>query len=95
MDNSQLIDFLSNLFNNNNLVTGPENPNKKNILVVVDNSLASEDLEILTKALSNKATVKLIYVSNVNKGMSILHNICKCVKIILRPKCPFINRQNV
>lgn len=77
MNNPQIV-FLSNLFDENNLVTAPENPNKKNILVVVDNSLTSEDFEIQTKALSNKATVKFTYVSNINKGMSILHiNKCK------------------
>lgn len=72
MDNPH-VDLLSNLFNEIRLVTGPENPKIKYILVVVDNKLDNVDLKKITETFSNKATFKFTEVANVEKGMFIDH----------------------
>lgn len=69
--NNPHVAFLSKLFEENQLVSGLENTDKKVILVVVDKSLASEDLEQVTQFFSNQATVKFIHISSLDDGNNI------------------------
>lgn len=65
MENPHIVS-LNNLCDTNNLLTGS---NKKNILLVVDSSLANSDLEKVVEYFSNKAIVKYIDVMDIDKGM--------------------------
>jgi hypothetical protein len=60
---------LSRLLAENHLVLGPETADLKRVLVVVDESLASEDLDNVTQLFADKATVKCIYAQDIGKGM--------------------------
>lgn len=60
---------LSSLFAENRLVLGPETTDLKRVLVVVDKSLAAEDLENVTRLFADRATVKCIYAQDIEKGM--------------------------
>lgn len=60
--------YLSNLFDENHLVRELGNGDKKNILVVVDKSLASEHLEQITQFFSETITVKFTYNTALDKG---------------------------
>ncbi|XP_025414781.1 anamorsin homolog [Sipha flava] len=58
---------LSRLLAENHLVLGPETADLKRVLVVVDESLASEDLDNVTQLFADKATVKCIYAQDIGK----------------------------
>lgn len=60
---------LSSLLAENSLVLGPETTDLKRVLVVVDESLAAEDLANVTRLFADRATVKCIYAQDIGKGM--------------------------
>lgn len=70
MDNNPHVISLSKLMNENHLMTKPDQPNKTNILVVVDKSLFNEDLEKVTGFFSNRVIVKFTDVEKIDKGMN-------------------------
>lgn len=65
---------LRNLFEEYQLMCGTisepisGNFDKKNILVIVDKSIASTDLQEVTRFFFNKAIVKCVYIINLDKG---------------------------
>lgn len=67
MDNPHVV-CLSKLFDESRLVSVQDGSDKKNILIVVDKSLASEELAKLTRFFTNTAAVKFIDVLNLDKG---------------------------